>query len=687
MNPQTPFNNGQPLSPSQVQTMRAQFGIQPAGSPSATASSSWAQFDSLTKPQAPATMNTSTPPTAQAPIESPYNPIDSYNKNVNKAADTVAKTWSDAPAELGGNIKQMSKVTEGGFDINPFSKKSVDQAKNFGEGLLGLLGNSIKDVFAPVSAGVQVGADMISDNPVVQKIASSPAGKPLELVNKLNDWAAQHPEASQNLQNALNVFLGVVGEKAGGGDNVPSLKEVKGNVASDVKAGADTVKGGVSKVVDKASDVMSAAKEKIPGLKSPKVEPATITVGGKTMTLDDIHGPEGAKFIKTLSPADQKAFSAFDREQSIKGMLDTAKAKGDMETVQMLEQQYNQIKSNPTKIAGSTAKINPGGPALPKDVQQSVKDTMPLANKEVRIDDLRNTYPDSGKGKGGVTREGPLGKSTSQPAEEDIARGTVAHEYIKGVKDPVKKIANLNQGIRDTSTKTIDPFLDKNAAPSHFQDMREYMEKNRPTSNLQKDPGAFEAYNRATENALDTLYKTMKERATNTGDFGPNVSGTEIRQARIAIDQQIAKELGQETFGTPQYKGIKAAEIDTRNMLNRMNEDMLRYPGQLDKLNKMNELLSASKERGIEVDPAELTRLEQELGLKKTPESEANAKFLADQHKKMSYLYDARDNLIDKYQSSVGKNKVQELIKNNPVVKAGTGMVKKVIPFGIGSHL
>lgn len=326
-----------------------------------------------------------------------------------------------------------------------------------------------------------------------------------------------------------------------------------------------------------------------------------------------------------------------------------------------------------------------GGKA--NSLDKTIKASMPLEDKSVRIDALRNSMPEDANG--GVTRKGMFGKSTIDPNAEDVRRGTTAHEYIKDITDPVAQIQNLNKGIKDVSGET-DSFLNTQAAPANFADMREYMETNRPISNLQKDPGATEAYNRATQDALDTLYTTMKKSAKESGDFGAVTSAADIRKARIAIDNQISKELGENTFGTPQYKGIKAAEIDTRNLLNRMSEDMLRYPGQMEKLNTMNDFISSAKARGIEVDlnnPAVRMQLEGQFGLKATTESEAAAQELTARHLKMSDLYETRDNIIDKYQSSIGKNKVQEAIKNSPALKAGTDVAKKVIPFGIGTHL
>jgi len=319
----------------------------------------------------------------------------------------------------------------------------------------------------------------------------------------------------------------------------------------------------------------------------------------------------------------------------------------------------------------------------------SVQDVMPLQNKNVRIDELRNALPDSKKGTGGVTRKGLLGKSAPQATPKDLEVAQTAHPYISVTRDPLKKIQNVNKGISDISSKT-NGFLDANPTKANFEDMKTYMDRNKPTQSLQKDPGASEAYKNSTENALNTLASTLKK-STN-----PEVSGAEIRQARIKIDQQIAKELGETTFDSPQYKGIKAAEVDTRNMLNRMNEDMLRYPGQLDKVNRMNEFIDAAKGRGIEVDmnnPEVRETIEKQFNLEKTPESESAAKNLSDSHKTMSNLYQARDNMIDKYQSKVGGNKVKEWAKNNPtkakilLYGGGTLVTDKVLKILTGGEV
>lgn len=324
---------------------------------------------------------------------------------------------------------------------------------------------------------------------------------------------------------------------------------------------------------------------------------------------------------------------------------------------------------------------------------KSIQATMPLADKSQRMGDLLNTKIDSGPGKGGVAREGILGKSTPQPTIEDTERGLAAHPYITGKADPVEQIGMINKGIEDLSTER-DAFSDANKTKTNFGDMRDYLEfNNKPSSNLKAEPGAEEAYNRVTQKALDTLYKTMKSSAEESGDFGALRSGKEVRQARIEIDKQIASELNENTFGTPQYKGIKSAAIDTRNLLNRMEEDLQRYPGQLEQLNRYNKDVATLREKGIstnakgEVTPEAQEAFKEKYGLKSTPESEANAQKLADYNKKMSRLYDARLNVAEKYQSNVGKNKIQEAAKNHPIISKTVKAAGRAIGLGAGVHL
>ena len=395
------------------------------------------------------------------------------------------------------------------------------------------------------------------------------------------------------------------------------------------------------------------------------------------------------KYVPTDTSNLEDVLSTVSQTGELAGTI--AGAEGAVKTGNLLKKGLSATKTGTSEVIGKAKDLIEGNKAknIGKELDASVQAAMPLEDKSVRIDSLREAMPESAKGEGGVQREGILGKSKIQFTPEDIERGKIVDTYIKGEKDPLRQIQKVNKGIVDKST-AVDTFLDENPSKVNFEDMRKYIEiNNKPDVNIQKDPGAFEAYSRSNENALNTLYKTMEDASKESGDFGPDISGSLIRKARINVDRQIAKELGEEVFGTPQFKGIKAAEVSVRNTLNRMSEDFLRYPDQMENVNKMNDFISSAKQRGVDIDlnnPEIVKKIEDSFGLKKTPESDAKANQLAEEHRYMSNLYEARDNMIDKYQARVGKNKIQDAVKNNPYLKATTETIKRAVPFGLGTQ-
>ena len=309
-----------------------------------------------------------------------------------------------------------------------------------------------------------------------------------------------------------------------------------------------------------------------------------------------------------------------------------------------------------------------------KSLEQTIKNTMPLLDKNQRKALLEST---SYKDKTGAIRKGILGKTVAKPTEEDIARGTVAHEFIGGEKNYVNQVGKLNDAIVNTSEK-VNKFADTHAAPTNFEYIDKYIKDNLTPSNaLKKDPKALESYTRATSNASDIVANALRKTAEKTGDYSSMTSSTPIREARIELDKQIKEEFGKAVFGTPQYYGIKAAEIDARNMLNNLQQDLVRYPGQLDKLNLYNSAINDFASRGIKVTPEMESALKNKFVLQSTPESEAAAQKIADEHRKMNLIYDARDNIINRKEGNIGKNVIQEYIKQHPVLKGAARMLTR----------
>lgn len=420
---------------------------------------------------------------------------------------------------------------------------------------------------------------------------------------------------------------------------------VVGALASPLAPVMKPVGKGLEKVSDKISDI-------------PAVQEFSQTPAGEAVE-------KGAEVVRDVTDV-AGAMAGFRGAPSIATKASNISRIVGTEVVDTVDKIKNPLTKSPVQIAE-------------KQLKQAIDDVMPVQNKKIRTAELRQSFPESTTGTGGVVRKGTFGKPTPLADEKLIEVARTAQPYLKGITDPLKKIQNVNKGIVETSKQT-NSFLDTNPTRVNFQDMSQYMQRNKPSYSLSKDPGATEAYSRATDSALNTLANELKTSPS------PIVSGAEIRNARIKIDQEITRQLGETTFDSPQYKGIKAAEVDTRNMLNRMNEDLVRYPDQLSKLNRMNEFIDTAKARGIEVDmenPAVRMQIEDKFGLQSTPDSVANAKKLSDSHKTMTNLYTARDNMIDNFQSNVGKgNKVVEWARRNPVKAKALG----ILATAVGGH-
>lgn len=516
---------------------------------------------------------------------------------------------------------------------------------------------------APQTTGASGGS---TDPWATYDAAAKPANQP-QPTKDVADLAADE------YSNSANQVIG--GVKTG----ADALNQNDGSLKGTAKAVGGVLEGGVDAaagLVRGAAAPATAIIQKLASFLPKNSDPTMLEKVGQPLNEWAIQHPEAAKNLTnvfTLATAAGGGEEATGLKTTVGEGVDAVK---------------NSVTDSVSSAKDALAARSSTKAAAKEQasLKQSTESVMPHMDKDQRMGDLLDLDKD-------VKREGVLGTSKTQQTPEDAERGAIAHEYVKGAKDPVAVRNALVKGIKDTSNER-DAFSDTNKTPSNFADMRDYLEANNtPSSNLKSEPGAEEAYNRVTQKALDTVYKTMKSSAEESGDFGALSSGKDIRQARIEIDQQIKNELNENTFGTPQYKGVKAAAIDTRNLLNRMEEDLQRYPGQMEQLNKYNADVATLREKGIstnakgEVTPEAQQALKDKYGLKSTPESEANATKLATYNKKMSSLYDSLYNVAEKYQSSVGKNKIQEAAKNHPVatkvIKAGA----KATGLGMGLHL
>ncbi len=154
----------------------------------------------------------------------PVAPAKKFNLSDTKAGKGFKET-TDAVGKFGKTyVKNLygaySKaipnfLAEAGRDDETTSDNPVI---NVAENAMGATASALSTVFAPFTEGLKTVTDAVSDNPKVQKLASTDAvGKVLDPIKKAGDYAKkiakENPEAARNIMNAVTIALTVAGKK------------------------------------------------------------------------------------------------------------------------------------------------------------------------------------------------------------------------------------------------------------------------------------------------------------------------------------------------------------------------------------------------------------------------------------------------------------------------------------------
>jgi len=283
--------------------------------------------------------------------------------------------------------------------------------------------------------------------------------------------------------------------------------------------------------------------------------------------------------------------------------------------------------------------------------------------------------------RGGVNKQSRELLSSSRPAEPGIFKGAESFaenpELIRianateNIVNPSKNITfNYNavtDGIEDVAENSVKPFLSANKVPFNFEDFRVRLQQIQPSSSLKSDPSSFKNYNRIREEILGDIAGFIRSNSDSANATDMNV----LWDARKVLDRKIARELGDATFGTPQYSGVKAAARDMREGFSEFIKDSLSNPGQAEEVNRFRDFLQVATSRGIRItnegDAIKLMR--QQMGIQDVPEDVAKSAFFQHQMNQMSLMYKASDNMVDKVLSQNGKNKIQLLSAKYPALK------------------
>lgn len=277
-----------------------------------------------------------------------------------------------------------------------------------------------------------------------------------------------------------------------------------------------------------------------------------------------------------------------------------------------------------------------------------------------------------------------LGKATIDHSETPYIQKAAqdVHGLVSPKESMIQNVNNVHDAIQNLSTDVVKPFLSRNPVPFNFEDLQQSLSLVKPSTSLKSDTAAFGTYGRVKEEIQQTLYDTLSK----LPERGNSTDMNALWNARKAIDTKISQELGDATFGTPQYTGVKAAARDMRNAINDFISNSLANPGQMQLVNAMTDFLQTARAKGINI-PTEgdaITLLKQQFGLSQKAEDAMKAAFFRESLSKMSGMYDAISNMAPKAYGELGKTGINLLLKKHPALRKVIGAGLSGVGLGLG---
>jgi len=161
----------------------------------------------------------------------------------------------------------------------------------------------------------------------------------------------------------------------------------------------------------------------------------------------------------------------------------------------------------------------------------------------------------------------------------------------------------------------------------------------------------------------------------------------ELWNARKVLDTKIFDELGDATFGTPQYTGVKAAARDMRTAFANFITDSLTNPGQAEEVNQFYEFMKIAKGRGMVIKSEDdaIKLLRKQMGIQDIPADIAKGAFYKFQMEQMNLMYEAVENMAPKVLAQEGKSKLKMLASKYPALGlVGAGIVGAAVSRTLG---
>lgn len=248
---------------------------------------------------------------------------------------------------------------------------------------------------------------------------------------------------------------------------------------------------------------------------------------------------------------------------------------------------------------------------------------------------------------------------------------------IVGGKDKNVDLHAVEDEIGRVAEDQLKPHLAGNKVPFNFEDLQNKMKLTTPPDNLKgtNNLAAKKAWDHAREVMLGHINDFMTRSAKKTGDFTSQTDLNDVWDAFKSSTDKAERELKFD-FGTPQYSGTKAAVQQFRADGYQLIEDAMKYPGQLEQVNRAEEFVKHAKGTGIQLDtPQQVKGLLEQLGITTDSEAIAKATFFKDKIAEMRDLYGVRDNL---------RTWIPDYIRNNDTFAKRNPIKTDVFKYGAG---
>lgn len=268
------FNNGQPLTPDQIQTMRQQIGVIPV-TPTQGASDQWAKVDQLT---------------GRASVQAPAQP--SYLDRVKQAFGEGIRQTGDAVSEI-INPSQSGGVVKG-------LQQGLKAESGIGSTIMSPVTAAVSPYTTPV---INSAADALQKAPVIGP-AITGYGHDIELrgnTNK-NPGVEQALSMASDAGNVAGTIAGFKGVERLPGAAADATQATVDSVKGAIDTGTQAVKQGLSPVRDLATSITPNMQTLIDRVKTNPTEAAQVAeqLRGYFKTAETAKGTTGA-----LTPLNQ----------------------------------------------------------------------------------------------------------------------------------------------------------------------------------------------------------------------------------------------------------------------------------------------------------------------------------------------------------------------------------------------